>query len=222
MHEDNNVQIFVQRFAERHKDPYLHVKCTCTVQAPPQTVFKLISNTDSWTKWDPDVKEIRLVSEVQREEGVARTSTDVARITLRPFNPLEGVGLGGSFGKMVPPNALRARDLCAIVHRHESFQEYSSVMHSVAWESCPHQKGIVRAKVRSSGFLVRASKAADGSDDDRTCSVVHVLIIDMNSGAHKQPEFLKNYICEQRPKCLAWLRAHVESGEAPGAGLGEC
>ena len=211
LHDRDCVHIYVQKFADRHKDPYLHVKCIVNIAAPPTHTFKHLTNVKSWVKWDPNVKDVKFISEVKRDEGVAKTSTDIIRITWKPFNPLEGMGLGGSFGKMVHPNTLRGRDVCVLKHCHESFHENSMMLHSVAWQSCPLQKGIVRAKLRSSGFLVEPSKATDGSNDDRACICTHVFVVDMKSGAHRQPEFLKNFICEQRPLCLLGLKAAVEA-----------
>jgi hypothetical protein len=106
-----------------------YTKGVAVFKAPPKRVFDIVRNIDIYKRWDSKVIESKLIRTVSEK-------ISINYLEFAPFFPVSG------------------RDACFLQYITKRGKSFVVSWHSVSDVDAPKKKGIVRAKMGPSGFVI--------------------------------------------------------------------
>lgn len=191
--------IYTKRFGA--SEGLLSVQSHSVLETNPENIYKIISNYSLWSSWDPDIKSAENIDNFSK-------NLDLLHVTLNRWAPLNRKMVGS---KIMSRESSRARDLCVLWHKYESFRLFAVAIQSVDWYMCPARDGFIRATFQKSGFYITPVVGEDGHIDDNRTALHIVFHIDMST---RLPEFLAQFIIKAKCECLEKLESIISSKAA--------
>jgi hypothetical protein len=162
------------------------LKCTKGVavfKATPKEILDIVSNTEFYKQWDPKILDSRSIYTVN-----STTSTNYFEFA--PFFPVAG------------------RDVCFLQHiKRDNNGSIIVSWHSIKDPEVPKKKGVVRAAMGTSGFVITPLKTTI----PLSCLVTFVVQFDLKGWI---PPALMNSITSGQPMLLFFIGEELERQRA--------
>ena len=173
----------VDIYTRETKDSPIHAfKGVGLIKCPPRQVFDAIRNPMFRYKYDNMLKRIRIVAEIDAWTQIVHMHHEARRCMLKT-----------------------SRDFVFMTHGQEPQapgEPYIHVGRSVDFAPCPPVKGVTRAEIMSSGWIIKPANA-DGSWSHLT----YVARVDIKGDI---PSGLWNMIGKRQPLAIYYIRKQLE------------